>query len=155
MKKFFEKIFGSVPGMQLIKNTLLCSVLIALIAYSVRYSGSADEKAGNKSGSVSCNDEASLNAALSIADLGHVDEAAVLNRGKCVIVGILPDGTETRDELCMAAREIIMREFPRAKKVIVAVDDDTALDVIELAYYIDTELDRRTLVKRFNYLINR
>lgn len=98
------------------------------------------------------NNTKNISAVREIAKEEEVCDAAVLSRGGCVMTGVLLENRENIDEICKTVSQIIKKYYPNMKKIIVAVDDDKALDILELSYYIDAEMDSKILVKRFNAL---
>ncbi len=104
-------------------------------------------------GSERFNDSESMNAAREIATINGVTEVAVLQRSGRIIAGILSEGDAHLTK--MSAEKILKKRFPNAVSRAAFVEDDEALDIIELSYYIDSGVERKILKKRFNYLVGK
>lgn len=100
------------------------------------------------------NNEKNLHVVRKISKLEGVCEVAVLNRGKGVLVGIRLDEETKYDMIYNETMRIISDEFPKSKKVMLEIETDKALDIIELSYYIGTDIKNRVLTQRFNQLLD-
>ncbi len=88
-----------------------------------------------------------------IATLNGVKEVAVLNKKNKILVGILTDNIEisTKEQ----TQNIVKKNFPRFSKYAISINDDLAIDIIELSYYLGAKSDRKILEKRFNFLVSK
>ncbi len=121
--------------------TVICVLLLSvLIIYG-------------ENGTERYNDERNMQTVRSISKLEGVSEVALLSRNKTVLAGILIDKKEMAEAIYNEAFTMVSEKFPDAKKIVLEIDSDKALDIIELSYYIGGDLKDRILVKRFNYLI--
>lgn len=123
--------------------TIICSTL--LVSAAVIYGESGTER---------YNSEKNMHAVRSISMLEGVCEVAVLSRGDGVLAGILLDKKELGETIYNEAIKIISESFPEAEKIVLEIETDKALDIIELSYYIGTDLKDAVLVQRFNYLLS-
>ena len=99
------------------------------------------------------NDKRSLETVCRISEISDVCDAAVLHRNKTVLAAVLfesPTGNE--EEIKLLTTRLLKESFPDADNIFVAVDDGAAVDILELAYYIDTDISDVKLIQRFNHL---
>lgn len=107
-----------------------------------------------ESGTVRYNSDKNMNTVRSISGIEGVCEVAVLSRGNSVLAGILLDKKEFDETIYNEAMRIISESFPETEKIVLEIETDKALDIIELSYYIGTDLKDAVLVQRFNYLMS-
>lgn len=100
-------------------------------------------------------DGKSRDAVRAVAALGGIDCAAVLSRRGTVIAGILLEDGAAHDEISENARRLLEEMFPTARHVSVETDSELALDIIELSFFLDTDMDEKTLILRFCELAKR
>ena len=100
------------------------------------------------------NNEENMRAVRSISRLEGVREVALLSRGDGVLAGILLDKKEQHETVYNEAMRLISQNFPQTEKIVLEIETDKALDIIELSYYIDTDLKDAVLIQRFNYLLS-
>lgn len=98
------------------------------------------------------NDRSSIDAARRIAELDGVKEAAVLSLDECVLAGISVMENTDCEELCIQTEKILKASFPGAETYRTEAGDEWAEKVIELSFYLDTNISPRILKKRFMYL---
>ena len=98
------------------------------------------------------NDRSSIDAARRIAELDGVKEAAVLSLDECVLAGISVMENTDCEELCIQTEKILKASFPDAETYRTEAGDEWAEKVIELSFYLDTNISPRILKKRFMYL---
>lgn len=128
------------------KKILIIFTAVLMTATSI-YSETATER---------YNSEQNLAAVREISKIDGVCETAVLSRGKKVLSGIRIDArtqnTANYELVYNDALRVLYTSFPKAKKIILEIETDKALDIIELSYCIDSNIKKGVLVKRFNYL---
>ncbi len=107
-----------------------------------------------ESGTERYNSEENMRAVRSISCLEGVCEVAVLSRGDGVLAGILLDKKELSETIYNEAMRLISESFPKMEKIVLEIESDKALDIIELSYYIGTDLKDAVLIQRFNYLLS-
>ena len=95
-----------------------------------------------------------MRAVRSISRLEGVREVALLSRGDGVLAGILLDKKEQHETVYNEAMRLISQNFPQTEKIVLEIETDKALDIIELSYYIGTDLKDTVLIQRFNYLLS-
>lgn len=99
------------------------------------------------------NDKRSLETVRKIGEMSEVCDAAVLHRNKTVLAAVLLESpTGNKVEIKLLTTRLLQGSFPDADNIFVAVDDGVAVDILELAYYIDTDISDVKLIQRFNYL---
>ena len=99
------------------------------------------------------NDKRSLEAVRKIGEMSEVCDAAVLHRNKTVLAAVLLESpTGNKVEIKLLTTRLLQGSFPDADNIFVAVDDGVAVDILEIAYYIDTDISDVKLIQRFNHL---
>ena len=93
-----------------------------------------------------------LNAARQISIIEGVQEAAVLSRNGNVIAGVIIKNGETGNEQLNKIENILRQTFGKNASIKIALNSEKAYDVIELSYYISSNISNRKLIRRFNYL---
>ena len=93
-----------------------------------------------------------LNAARQISIIDGVQEAAVLSRNGNIIAGIIIKNGETGNEQLNKIENILRQTFGKNASIKIALNSEKAYDVIELSYYISSNISSRKLIRRFNYL---
>ena len=101
------------------------------------------------------NDEQIMDIVKSVSEIEGVREVAVLSRNGKILAGILTEIPEEREEIILKADKIIKEKFPGFVVRKIFAEDDTALDIIELSYYIESEIEPEILKKRFDYLMDK
>ena len=101
------------------------------------------------------NDEQMMDVVKSISQIPGVREVAVLSRKGKILAGILTETPENREEIIFKADKTIKKKFPGFVVRKIFAEDDTALDIIELSYYIESDIEPRILKKRFDYLMDK
>ncbi len=99
------------------------------------------------------NDKKHINAARQISALEGVDTAAVLSYDGRVLVGITLISEADKGYVCGWAEEMLKSSFPRAKKLRIFTDDENARNVVELSLCLETDMKKKLLMQRFDFLI--
>nr|QGT50986.1 hypothetical protein Firmicute1046_0620 [uncultured Firmicutes bacterium] len=89
-----------------------------------------------------------------IGEISGVNAAAVLNRGKDILVGITADETSPAELEALAAA-IINEEFGADSTIAMAVGGGDASDVMELSYYLQQGLSATATDRRFDRLFRK
>lgn len=99
------------------------------------------------------NDTAHIEAAKELNRIDGVAEAAVVSCEKRILVGIsVFDGADLKN-IGKEARMVIATRFSKIKQCRINVGNTDALKIIELSGFIETDLDRNMLKKRFEFLM--
>ena len=93
-----------------------------------------------------------LNAARQISTIEGVQEAAVLSRNGKVIAGVIIKNCEIGKEQLGKIENILKKTFGKNASIKIALNNEKAYDIIELSYYINSNISNRKLIRRFNYL---
>lgn len=101
------------------------------------------------------NDRQIMDAVKKISSIAGVTEVAVLSQNRKILAGILAESTAENENIMLRAEEIIKKSFPGIVVRKIFVEDDTALDIIELSYYVESDLEPKILKKRFDYLADK
>ncbi len=134
--------------MYISKNFALRSVLI-IGAVAVTNAFCAAEIRSAESG----NNAVCLKAVQTIGEMAGVCDAAILCRDKTVLASVLLDTADADTEaLERMTEDFLKRTFKKSKKIRVAINDGTAVDILELAYCSNNNVPRRILNKRFSFL---
>ncbi len=100
------------------------------------------------------NDLVHLEAARRISALDNVKDAAVLSCEGKVLAGVRAEEGGDADTIRKKAEAVLEESFPRAELCRLFVGDEAAEDVVELSLYVDSGMSRKTLRKRFEFLMN-
>ncbi len=120
--------------------------LVAFLIQNVLARGSALKERDN--------DELHISVAKGISTLDGVRDAAVLSHKGKTIVGIrTEDGTRT-EAITLYTEKVLKKAFANSRDIKIFVGDETAQRVVELSFYLDTDMDRQVLEKRFDFLAN-
>lgn len=101
------------------------------------------------------NDRQIMDAVKSVSEIAGVTEVAILSQNGKILAGILAENTEDSQYIVLEAEEIIKKRFPGVVSRKVFAEDDTALDIIELSYYVESDLEPEILRRRFDYLMHK
>ncbi len=101
------------------------------------------------------NDRQIMDAVKSVSKIAGVTEVAILSQNGKILAGILTENTEDSQYIVLKAEEIIKKRFPGIVSRKVFAEDDTALDIIELSYYVESDLEPEILRRRFDYLMHK
>lgn len=99
------------------------------------------------------NDKKHLDAARQISAIEGVNSAAVLSHQGRVLAGItlLPES----DKFFVGewVDTILKTTFPKAGDFVVFIEDQNAKSVVELSFCIDTDMNKKLLKQRFDFLM--
>lgn len=85
----------------------------------------------------------------------EVETAAAVRCGKTVLCGILCGGEPDEDKILKLKNFVYgcaKKETKGAEKVFVEINSKKARDIAELAYYAAKGVNKKTILKRFEYL---
>ncbi len=126
------------------KTFFLIITACVLVLQSVSASRRMAEQRGN--------DLTHIQAAQEIDNIVGVEAASVITRNDCVLVGItLFKGADKKD-VGNRAKQIVLKNFSASENCKIFVGNKKAEDVIELSLYIDSDMDKKILEKRFDYI---
>lgn len=131
------------------KKFLIAAVCTAVCAVCAAAAPNAAER---------YSDRRSRDAVRAVAELGSVECAAVLSRDGEILAGIiLEEGTndEARSAAVLNAERVLAVKFPFAHSVFAEADSDLAFDIIELSFFLDSDMDKKILSRRFDTLAKR
>ncbi|MBQ7959951.1 MAG: hypothetical protein IJ285_01900 [Clostridia bacterium] len=101
------------------------------------------------------NDAAHIEVAKELNRIEGVAEAAVISCEKKILVGITVFENADIKNVGSVAREIVAKRFSKIRKCRINIGNSDAMNVIELSGFIETELDKKMLKKRFEFLVER
>lgn len=128
------------------KNFLFIFIIFALITYL------SQNSTANKIEGFS-NDAQCLSAVKRICgSLPKVNTAAVLSKNKSILCGVETDNKEniSKDDVYRILRDI----FPSAKEIRLEINTKRAEDIMELSYFGASNLNKKYISLRFNFLIS-
>lgn len=101
------------------------------------------------------NDKAHIDVARQISSLEGVDSAAVISREGSVLAGIILLNDADEGYVGQWAEEMLKTTFPQAKEFKVFMGDENASDVVELSFCVETDINKKLLMKRFDFLMGK
>lgn len=128
------------------KNFLFIFIIFALITYL------SQNSTANKIEEFS-NDAQCLSAVKRICgSLPKVNTAAVLSKNKSILCGVETDNKEniSKDDVYRILKDI----FPSAKEIRLEINTKRAEDIMELSYFGASNLNKKYISLRFNFLIS-
>ncbi len=126
------------------KNFVIVFVLI-ILCLSVQAAKWQNAERGN--------DKAHIDAARHISSIEGVKWAAVLSCDGRVLAGITLLPGADKGYVGEWAEEFLKTDFADAKKIRIFTGDENARDVAELSFCIETDMNRKLLKKRFDFLV--
>ncbi len=120
--------------------------LVTFLIQNVLAMGSALKERGN--------DELHISVAKGISALDGVRDAAVLSHNGKTIVGIRTEDGIRTEAITLYAEKVLKKTFINNRNFKIFVGDEAAQSVVELSFYLDTDMDRQVLEKRFDFLAN-
>ncbi len=130
------------------KIFLLC-IAFAAVSFSIPQIHALRLRAATREGLVA-NDVRCARLTDELSALGGVWEAAVLSKGEYVLVGVRC-AKAAREDVFEKSIELAEMYFPTHTRGI-GVEDTLAFDVTELAYFMQTDMDEKTVTNRFWFL---
>lgn len=100
------------------------------------------------------NDELHISVAKGISALEGVRDAAVLSHNGKTIVGIRTEEGTRAEAIALYTEKVLKKSFVNSGDIKIFVGDETAQKIVELSFYLDTDMDRQVLEKRFDFLAN-
>ncbi len=99
------------------------------------------------------NDKAHIDAARHISAIEGVKWAAVLSCDGRVLAGITLLPGADKGYVGEWAEEFLKTDFADAKKIRIFTGDENARNVAELSFCIDTDMNKKLLKQRFDFLV--
>ena len=128
------------------KKFCLVFVIVVCFILNILVVGSALKERGN--------DELHIKVAKGISVLDGVRDAAVLSHKGKIIVGIRTEDEAKTDAISLYAEKVLKKAFLNEGEFKIFVGDENAQKVVELSFYLDSDMDREILEKRFEFLAN-
>jgi len=99
------------------------------------------------------NDKKHLDAARQISAIEGVNSAAVLSHQGRVLAGITLLPEADNEYIREWSKEMLKSTFPKTKEFTVFIGGQNALNVVELSLCIDTDMKKKLLLQRFDFLM--
>ena len=133
----------------MLKKIFLICIIFALVSFGIQQIHELRLRTAVREGLVANNVRcARLTDELSALD--GVWEAAVLSKGEYVLVGVRCV-KEAKEDVFEKSIELTEIYFPNQIREI-GVEDNLAFNVTELAYFMQTDMDEKTIANRFWFL---
>lgn len=127
------------------KRIFFTVFILIMLCLTARAAKKYDEERGN--------DKTHIDAARQISALDGVDGAAVLSKDGCVLAGITHLPEADAEYINEKANVILRKTFPKAVKFSVFSGDENAVSVVELSLCLETDMKKKLLVQRFDFLM--
>ena len=127
------------------KRIFLTVFVLIMLCLTARAAKKYDEERGN--------DKTHIDAARQISALDGVDGAAVLSKDGRVLVGITHLSEADAEYINAKANEILKNIFPKAVEFSIFSGDKNAASVVELSLCLETDMKKKLLVQRFDFLM--
>lgn len=139
------------------KNMRKKYLVLAIVLFFILITNKGDKSVflENRGFEERFNDRQIMDVVKSISEIAGVREVAVLSRNGKILAGILTETPEDREEIILKADKNVKEKFPGFVVRKIFVEDDTALDIIELSYYIESDIEPKILKKRFDFLMDK
>lgn len=140
-KQYFKKYWG----IAMKKRIFLTIFVFIMLCLTVQAAKKYDEERGN--------DKVHIAAARQISALDGVDGAAVLSREGRVLAGVTLLTDADGEYINEKAGEILKKAFPKAEEFSLFTGDANARKVVELSLCLDTDMKKKLLKQRFDFLM--
>ena len=127
------------------KRIFLTVLICVMLCLTVRAARRYDIERGN--------DKKHLEAARQISAIEGVNSAAVLSHKGRVLVGITLLPESDKSFVGEWVDTILKTTFPKAGDFVVFIEDKNAKSVVELSFCIDTDMNKKLLKQRFDFLM--
>ncbi len=136
----------------MIKKIFLICIICAAVSFIIPQIHAFRLRSATREGLVA-NDVRCARLTDELSGVEGVWEAAVLQRGGAVLIGVRCK-SENRDEVCIKTQRLAKDYFPTCTRV-VGVEDETSLEITQLAHLLQSDLPKDVLNSRFRYLANK
>ena len=133
----------------MLKKIFLLCIVFAAVSFSIPQIHALRLRAATREGLIA-NDVRCARLTDELSALGGVWEAAVLSKGGYVLVGIRCDRA-VKEIVYNKAVELAKVYFPACTRK-VGVEDELALDVTQLAHFMQTDIEDRVITNRFWFI---
>ncbi len=127
------------------KKIFVTIFILIILCVSARAARKYDVERGN--------DKKHIDAARQISVIEGVESAAVLSCDGRVLAGIRLLSEVDGEEIFASAEAVLKNTFPKAKEFSIFTDDENARKVVELSLCLETNMKKKLLLQRFDFLM--